>query len=103
MTIQETLHETGNFLKFKPFVFNTCHIYFLLGSIDAGNQKFPFRLVLPKNIPSTYNGKHGNIRYYLKANVDILNGLNYEDEKILVVNSPINFNDLLSGLELVSN
>ncbi|XP_046637561.1 arrestin domain-containing protein 17-like [Daphnia pulicaria] len=33
----------------------------------AGGLKFPFKFTLPREIPSSYEGKSGNIRYSIKA------------------------------------
>lgn len=70
--------------------------------MNPGKYEYPFRFVLPKNIPSTYNGSHGNIRYYLKANIDIPMAPDPEDERVFTVMAPIDFNDILGTIELVS-
>ena len=36
----------------------------------AGNYQYPFSFQLPANLPSSFEGAHGNVRYFIKATVD---------------------------------
>jgi len=38
--------------------------------LPAGNYVFPFSMQLPANLPSSFEGQHGNVRYYVKATID---------------------------------
>ena len=47
----------------------------LLGSnatteLSIGNHEFPFSFELPANIPSSFEGKHGHVRYKVTATID---------------------------------
>ena len=47
----------------------------LLGSeaeteLSVGNHAFPFSFELPANIPSSFEGKHGHVRYKITAAID---------------------------------
>lgn len=70
--------------------------------METGRYTYPFQLVLPRNIPSTFTSCHGYIEYYLKANVDIPMAFDYKDKKGFIVVSPIDLNDMLDRLVLVS-
>ena len=37
--------------------------------LPPGQHILPFSLLLPSNLPSSYEGKHGNVRYYVKADI----------------------------------
>lgn len=71
------------------------------GNINPGKYEYPFKFVLTSNIPSTYNGAHGHIRYFIRANVDIQKASGHEIERQFTVFSPINFNNMLNRIELV--
>ncbi|XP_063240926.1 arrestin domain-containing protein 3-like [Bacillus rossius redtenbacheri] len=38
--------------------------------IPAGEQEFPFRFMLPENLPPSFEGLYGSIRYTIKATLD---------------------------------
>ena len=39
--------------------------------LSAGEHSFPFEFRIPEeNLPSTYEGKHGHVKYWLKAILD---------------------------------
>lgn len=84
---------------------NTILIYYLryifLGVIEMGTYEYHFEYVLPYNLPSTFRGYNGYIRYSLTANVEIPNAFDYKEEKIINVISPINFNTMLDRIILV--
>ena len=47
----------------------------LLGSnatteLSVGDHEFPFSFDLPANIPSSFEGKHGHVRYKVTAVID---------------------------------
>jgi len=37
--------------------------------LDAGEHTFPFHYQLPRNIPSSFEGRHGRVRYYAEAKI----------------------------------
>ena len=36
----------------------------------VGRHRYPFTFTLPQNIPSSFEGLHGKVRYYLQAVID---------------------------------
>ena len=39
--------------------------------LKVGKHEFPFSFTLPKDIPSTFEGSHGNVRYYAQAGFEL--------------------------------
>uniref|UniRef100_A0AC34EZD2 Arrestin-like N-terminal domain-containing protein n=1 Tax=Panagrolaimus sp. ES5 TaxID=591445 RepID=A0AC34EZD2_9BILA len=39
--------------------------------LPPGNYQFPFKFVIPANSPPNMSGEYGNVRYFVKANIDI--------------------------------
>ena len=37
--------------------------------LPPGQHVLPFSLILPSNLPSSFEGEHGSVRYYVKANI----------------------------------
>lgn len=61
--------------------------------MEAGEQVYPFNISLPHQLPSTFNGEHGHIRYIAKVTIDIPWAKDKETEKTFQVISPLNLND----------
>lgn len=61
--------------------------------LEEGEQVYPFNISLPHQLPSTFNGEHGHVRYTAKVKVDIPWGKDKETEKIFQVIYPLNLND----------
>jgi len=61
--------------------------------LEVGEQVYPFNISLPHQLPSTFNGEYGHVRYIAKVTVDIPWGKDKETEKIFQVISPLNLND----------
>ncbi|KAJ8913672.1 hypothetical protein NQ315_007389 [Exocentrus adspersus] len=79
-----------NFLETKSILVHS-------GYTNAGTHEYPFKVTLPKDIPSTCVQKYGYVKYLLKARVDQL-----EAEMELKVFSPIDLiNDLRIGKSLL--
>ena len=38
--------------------------------LEMGSYEFPFNFTLPENIPSSFEGPNGNVRYYVKVTID---------------------------------
>lgn len=111
------ISETTNFLNFKKMSLEkvSFHIVFiskykfsvtntgnLLGTPNPGRYEYPYRFVLPRNLPGTYSSpNNGYIRYSVKATVDIPMAFDYEDEKVFVVQSFLDLNEN-PRLQLVS-
>ena len=37
--------------------------------LPPGRHVLPFSVILPSNLPSSFEGEHGSVRYYVKANI----------------------------------
>ena len=37
--------------------------------LPPGQHVLPFSVILPSNLPSSFEGEHGSVRYYVKANI----------------------------------
>lgn len=62
--------------------------------VCAGSSIFPFSFVLPRTgIVTSFEGKHGSIRYYLKAELDKPWTLNHKIKKLFTVITPIDINE----------
>lgn len=71
--------------------------------MEVGRYEYRFHFTVPKNLPSTYNGEHGHIRYSFLAKVNIPLAFDYKDEKRAIMMPLINFNDIINQLQLVSD
>lgn len=58
-----------------------------------GEHVYPFNISLPLQLPSTFNGEHGHVRYMAKVTIDIPWGKDKEKETIFEVFSALNLND----------
>lgn len=61
--------------------------------LEEGERVYPFNISLPHQLPSTFNGEHGHVRYIAKVTVDIPWGKDKEKETMFQVISPLNLND----------
>lgn len=61
--------------------------------LEAGERVYPFNISLPHQLPSTFNGEHGHVRYTAKVTIDIPWGKDKETEITFQVISPLNLND----------
>lgn len=63
--------------------------------IPAGRHEFPFSFQLPEGIPSSFEGKHGRVRYSIKAViVRSLLQRNFECKQPFTVNAPLDLNTI---------
>lgn len=88
--------------NFNPKIESSLKIVLMLsGTQNPGRYEYPFRFVLPRVLPGTYNSPNGGyIRYSLKANVDIPMASDYVNEQFFNVQSIIDLNEM-QGLPLV--
>ncbi|ESO11382.1 hypothetical protein HELRODRAFT_91458 [Helobdella robusta] len=64
-----------------------------LSVLPEGKFQFTFIFELPyEGISTSFEGKHGNIRYWLKAEIDKPWSFNYKTKKAFTVISPIDIN-----------
>lgn len=64
-------------------------------SLEDGSHDYPFIFSLPHQLPSSFDNKHGHIRYSVKSRVFTFCGRDERTKKIFKVYSPINLNDLV--------
>lgn len=107
-----TIPETIDFLSFKKISLDRVGVkdHFMskrqleifLGTQNPGRYEYPYRFVLPRNLPATYSSPNGGfVRYSVKVTVDIPMAYDYEDEKVFIVQSYLDLNEV-QGLPLVS-
>ncbi|XP_074028406.1 arrestin domain-containing protein 3 isoform X5 [Leptinotarsa decemlineata] len=64
-------------------------------SLPIGQYIHPFNLILPNNLPGTYSCEYGYINFKLIAIVDRPLALDYEDQIVFIVRSPVDLNALM--------
>lgn len=62
--------------------------------LPPGRHSYPFSYILPTQLPSSFEGVHGNIRYTIKGTVDRPWKFNYEAKIGLNIVSPLDLNYL---------
>jgi hypothetical protein len=72
--------------------------YYLEGSnsgsleLRPGHYSYPFNFVLPPNLPSSFKGAHGKVRYAVKAVVDRAWKLDHKVISLFTVVSVLDLN-----------
>lgn len=73
--------------------------YYLVGSkngseinLEAGEQMYPFTCVLPQNLPSSFEGEFGHVRYTIKVVLDRPWKFDQETKMAFTVISPLDLN-----------
>lgn len=73
--------------------------YYLLGSkngseinLEAGELIYPFTCVLPQNLPSSFEGEFGHVRYTIKVVLDRPWKFDQETKMAFTVISPLDLN-----------
>lgn len=62
--------------------------------LPIGEYSYPFAVMLPANIPSTYNGEYGGISYFGKVKLDIPWGVDKKEKRFFQVINLLNLNSL---------
>jgi len=84
---RETFHRRNN----ESYV-NQEAVLFRGEILGVGDHLFPFSLFLPPNLPSSFEGEHGSVRYYVQA-VIVRSWLwNHRTRQIFTVNSILDLN-----------
>lgn len=70
-------------------------------TLPAGRHTYPFSFILPQQLPSSFEGKHGHIRYTITATVDRPWKSDYEAKVMIPLTSPLDLN-FLPGIRVCS-
>lgn len=60
--------------------------------LTAGEYSFPFSYVLPYNVPSSFEGEHGHVRYTARAVIDRPWKFDHETKTAFSVICPLDLN-----------
>lgn len=79
--------------------------FYLFGTKDSDNtimiangiHSYDFIFKLPSNLPYSFEGKHGHVRYKVKANLDIPWAIDLQDEKIFTIERTDDVNSLMDS------
>ncbi|XP_046451060.1 arrestin domain-containing protein 17-like isoform X1 [Daphnia pulex] len=63
-------------------------------TLGKGKHQFPFSLILPHQIPSSFEGVHGNVRYTIRAVYERRRKWNHECKIPITVNSIMDLNQI---------
>jgi hypothetical protein len=91
-------YRLGNYTEhYRSEVEYLCLKQTLVGSgketICDGIKRFPFNFILPRQgLVTSFEGKHGNVRYYLKAELDKRWTMNFKVKKLFTIITPIDIN-----------
>ena len=64
----EQYYETVHYRNHEDYISNKSILH--QGPLAAGNHKFAFSFVLPPNLPSSFEGQYGHVRYFVEAKLD---------------------------------
>ncbi|CAL4133721.1 unnamed protein product, partial [Meganyctiphanes norvegica] len=62
------------------------------GKLEEGDHTFPFKFILPENIPSSYDSFYGRVRYAIKATAVIPHSINKKAKLVLNIVNPYDLN-----------
>ena len=66
-------------------------------SLPPGLHILPFSLLLPPNLPSSYEGQHGNVRYFVKADIVRDWKWNHKVKQHIMINGILDLNQYPSA------
>ena len=91
---EEEYYETVNYRNHEQYLSNKFPLH--QGPLAAGNHVFPFSFVLPPNLPSSFEGQHGHIRYYIEAKLDRSGFFTFDKRKkqFITINSICDLNNI---------
>ena len=64
------------------------------GKFPAGQRLYPFSFQLPPNLPSSYEGGIGFVRYLATCNVDVPWGFDIDTKRMFTVSSVFDLNTI---------
>ena len=71
------------------------------GPLAAGNHVLPFSFILPEKLPTSFEGEHGHIRYFVESNIE-RSGLfksNKRNKQFITINSVVDLN-VIEGVNM---
>lgn len=60
--------------------------------LHSGSHYFPFEFTLPPKLPSSFKGKHGRLRYYVRMTITTPGGPHHERTSKFAVISNLDLN-----------
>ena len=60
--------ETVNYKNHEEYISTKCLLH--QGPLGAGKHNFPFSFVIPPNLPNSFEGKYGHVRYFVEAKLE---------------------------------
>ena len=88
-TVRVIHRATEDYFSFRQFIYGDGSETFYL---NPGVHQFPFQFTLPPNIPTSYEGQFGSIRYTIRAVISRPWRFNHEKVRIFTVNNPLDLN-----------
>uniref|UniRef100_A0A023EZ76 Arrestin C-terminal-like domain-containing protein n=1 Tax=Triatoma infestans TaxID=30076 RepID=A0A023EZ76_TRIIF len=89
-------HKTVTYSADEEYFSNR---FYLIGSdngdieIPAGKNNYPFSMTLPQNLPTSFEGKRGHVRYTVKATLDTPLKLDQQVTILFQVHTPLDLNN----------
>ena len=90
----EQYYETVHFRNYEEYVCNKFIVH--QGPVGQGYHTFPFSLILPPNLPSSFEGQHGHVRYVVEAKIDRSGIFSFNKRKkhFITINSIVDLNQI---------
>ena len=96
---QQRYTEAKHYRNYEEYVNNKALVH--QGHLAAGRHVFPFSFILPPNLPSSFEGQHGHVRYFIEAKIDQSGLFNFNKKKklFITINSVIDLN-FIQGVDI---
>jgi len=93
---RESYQDTDHFRNKETYLKTKVLLH--AGNVHAGRNVYPFTFLLPGNLPCSFEGRHGNVRYQLQAKLDRSGFLTFDKKKkhFITVNSLVDLNQMPS-------
>ena len=91
---EEEYHETVHYRNHEQYISSKSILH--QGPLAAGNHVLPFSFVLPPNLPSSFEGQHGHVRYYIETKLDRSGFFTFDKRKkqFITINSICDLNNV---------
>ncbi|KAK7009240.1 arrestin domain-containing protein 17 [Biomphalaria glabrata] len=87
-----TIHETETYSKTTTILYGADPESTYNYVLPAGNHTMPFELPVPSDLPSSFEGTHGYVRYWLECILDVVGHPEHTTKKAFTVISKYNLN-----------